>query len=60
MAGIKAQRSGIGITGIRERVRQLKGTLNIRSSPVGTKVAVTLPIASTFEPEGPREKCLPD
>jgi signal transduction histidine kinase len=60
MAGIKAQRSGVGITGVRERVRQLKGTLNIRSSPLGTKVAVTLPVASTFEPEGTREKCLPD
>jgi signal transduction histidine kinase len=49
LSGIKAQHSGVGITGIRERVRQLNGILNIQSSPKGTRVAVTLPVSATPE-----------
>jgi signal transduction histidine kinase len=34
---------GVGIAGMRERVRQLHGTFNISSSPRGTRVSVSLP-----------------
>jgi signal transduction histidine kinase len=34
---------GVGIAGMRERVRQLHGTFNISSSPSGTRVSVSLP-----------------
>ena len=43
LAGVRAQRSGVGITGMRERVRQLGGVLDIQSSEKGTKVSVTFP-----------------
>ncbi len=38
---------GVGLRGMRERLRQLGGTLEIKSSENGTTVLVTLPIAST-------------
>lgn len=34
---------GVGIVGMRERVRQLDGTFRISSSPRGTRVFVSLP-----------------
>jgi signal transduction histidine kinase len=34
---------GVGIAGMRERVRQLDGTFNITSGPRGTRVSVSLP-----------------
>jgi signal transduction histidine kinase len=34
---------GVGIAGMRERVRQLDGTIRISSSPRGTRVFVSLP-----------------
>jgi PAS domain S-box-containing protein len=45
--GIRAQRSGVGITGMRERVRHLKGSMDIHSNGTGTKVSVTLPVLKT-------------
>ena len=35
---------GVGIAGMRERLRQLAGTLKIHSSPSGTKVIATVPM----------------
>jgi two-component system, NarL family, sensor kinase len=35
---------GVGITGMRERVKQLGGQMKIESSPRGTTVSVTLPL----------------
>jgi signal transduction histidine kinase len=35
---------GVGIAGMRERFRQLRGSLQIRSSPMGTTVVVTAPV----------------
>ncbi|MBO0911783.1 MAG: sensor histidine kinase [Acidobacteria bacterium] len=35
--------SGVGIPGMRERVRELGGDLEIRSGPAGTSIAVRLP-----------------
>jgi PAS domain S-box-containing protein len=44
LAGIHAQRSGVGITGMRERVRHFGGTMDIQSNGTGTKILVTLPV----------------
>ena len=47
---IRGHRTGVGITGMRERVRHLQGKMDIQSNPNGTKVSVTLPIR-IFETE---------
>jgi len=53
LARIQAQRSGVGITGIRERVRHFRGVMDIQSSGRGTKISVTFPIlmSATSEPK---------
>jgi signal transduction histidine kinase len=53
LAELQSQGSGVGIRGMRERVRQFKGEMNIESSPAGTAVLVTipLPVASSSEPD---------
>jgi two-component system sensor histidine kinase UhpB len=38
---------GIGIPGMRERVRQLGGTLRIRSSSEGTLLEISLPLEAS-------------
>jgi two-component system NarL family sensor kinase len=43
--------AGVGITGMRERVRQLGGRLEISSSGTGTKIVARLPIAETSSKE---------
>jgi len=40
---IQAHRTGVGITGMRERVRHLNGTIDIQSDANGTKISVSLP-----------------
>jgi PAS domain S-box-containing protein len=50
--GIHAQRSGVGIAGMRERVRNLKGTMDIHSDATGTKISVKLPVSPTAPPGG--------
>jgi PAS domain S-box-containing protein len=42
--GIRSQRSGVGITGIRERVRHFNGIMQIHSNSTGMKISVTLPL----------------
>jgi PAS domain S-box-containing protein len=51
LTGIQTQRSGVGITGMRERVRHFKGVMNIQSNSKGTKVSVTIPITAIPESE---------
>jgi PAS domain S-box-containing protein len=41
------QASGVGIAGMRERMRDLGGRMKIQSGDRGTKVTVTLPISET-------------
>ena len=40
-------RTGVGLRGMRERLRQLGGTLQIQSNGHGTQVIATLPVART-------------
>ena len=44
LVSIQGQNAGVGISGIRERVRHLRGTVNIQSNPSGTTISVTLPV----------------
>ena len=44
LAALKAQRTGVGITGMRERVRQLNGEMDIQSDSAGATILVTLPL----------------
>jgi PAS domain S-box-containing protein len=44
--GINKQRSGVGIAGMRERIRHFKGMMNIYSNGGGTRISVMLPIAT--------------
>jgi PAS domain S-box-containing protein len=44
LADIRVQGSGVGIRGMRERVRQFAGTMKIDSTPTGTTIHITLPI----------------
>jgi signal transduction histidine kinase len=45
LAELRAQRSGVGFTGMRERVRHFGGEMTIESSSNGTKIEVRLPVA---------------
>ncbi len=44
LAEIQAKGSGVGITGMRERVRQFGGYMNIESNHKGTTISFTLPL----------------
>jgi signal transduction histidine kinase len=46
---------GVGIRGMRERLRQLGGTLEIHSNGSGTVVVVKLPLAETSSSPNPVE-----
>ncbi len=50
IGGEEAQQIGVGISGMRLRLEQLGGQLDIRSSPSGTHVSARVPIAPV-EPE---------
>jgi signal transduction histidine kinase len=43
LAQLQSQGSGVGIRGMRERVRQFHGEMNIESSSSGTSVLVAIP-----------------
>ncbi len=44
LAEIQAKGSGVGITGMRERVRQFGGQMNIQSGEKGTTILFTIPM----------------
>jgi signal transduction histidine kinase len=46
----KGMSFGVGLTGMRERVRELGGRLDIQSSPANTIVTVTLPLSENRQP----------
>jgi len=56
--GIRGHRSGVGITGMRERVRHLNGSMEIHSNGTGTKISVAWPLLTTemFEHENRLQK----
>ncbi len=41
--------SGVGLAGMRERIRELGGQLNIQSGPTGTGISVSMPLAGKVE-----------
>ncbi|MHB8217484.1 MAG: PAS domain-containing sensor histidine kinase [Candidatus Sulfotelmatobacter sp.] len=50
LAEIQSQGSGVGISGIRERLRHLSGELVVESNGSGTKVYATLPLPTLLSP----------
>lgn len=44
LAEINSGRTGVGIKGMRERLRQFSGTMSIKSEGLGTDILVTIPI----------------
>ena len=50
LAAIQSQGTGVGIRGMRERVRHLRGDLVIESNGAGTKVCATLPLTTSLSP----------
>jgi signal transduction histidine kinase len=50
LAAIQSHGTGVGIRGMRERVRHLRGDLVIESNGSGTKVHATLPLAASLSP----------
>ena len=51
LAEIQSGRSGVGIGGMRERLRQFEGTMNIESDSSGTRIFATIPLAKRALPE---------
>jgi PAS domain S-box-containing protein len=51
LAEIQSGRSGVGITGMRERLRQFEGTLDIESGDSGTRVFAIIPVPKAATPE---------
>jgi signal transduction histidine kinase len=41
---IQTRGSGVGIRGMRERLRQLRGEMSIESTPTGTKISLQIPV----------------
>ena len=55
LAEVQSQGSGVGIQGMRERVRQFKGNYAIDSSDSGTRISATIPTPQEASPtERPR------
>jgi PAS domain S-box-containing protein len=51
LAEIQLGRSGVGIGGMRERLRQFEGTMNIESDSSGTQIFATIPLPKGVSPE---------
>jgi PAS domain S-box-containing protein len=51
LAEIQSRGSGVGILGMRERLRQFHGNMKIKSGPTGTYVQVTIPIPGQSQTE---------
>jgi PAS domain S-box-containing protein len=54
LSGIQSNASGVGIRGMRERVRHLGGKISIQSNGSGTTVSVSLPVSpetKEFQPK---------
>src|ERR1700723_1429565 len=51
LAEIQSGRTGVGIGGMRERLRQFEGTMNIESDSSGTRVFATVPLPKAASPD---------
>lgn len=51
LAEIQARGSGVGIAGIRERLRQFEGELNIVPTSSGTRVIARIPLPKEIAPK---------
>jgi PAS domain S-box-containing protein len=51
LAEIQLGRSGVGIAGMRERLRQFDGTMNIESDSSGTRICAAIPLRKAASPE---------
>jgi len=51
LAKIQSQGSGVGIRGMRERIRQFGGVMNIESDGTGTTISFTFPLLDAPAPE---------
>src|SRR6204780_5456934 len=51
LAAIQSGCSGVGISGMRERLRQFDGTMKIESDSSGTRISATIPLPKTASPE---------
>jgi PAS domain S-box-containing protein len=51
LAEIQSGRSGVGIRGMRERLSQFEGTMNIESDSCGTRILATIPMPKSVSPE---------
>jgi PAS domain S-box-containing protein len=51
LAEIQSGCSGVGISGMRERLRQFEGTMKIESDSSGTRIFATIPLPKTASPE---------
>jgi signal transduction histidine kinase len=47
LAEVESRGSGLGIRGIRERLRQFEGSMKIESGSTGTRVTATIPLTRT-------------
>jgi signal transduction histidine kinase len=47
LAEVQTQGTGVGVRGMRERVRQFDGQMEIASNNIGTTVSISFPIART-------------
>lgn len=56
LAELQLQGSGVGIAGMRERIRQFSGALEIHSNGKGTKISVTVPAATQQNSAGKRDR----
>ena len=55
LAEIQSQGSGVGIRGMRERLLQFRGAMNVESDSSGTRVVITIPIPKGASQPASRE-----
>ncbi|HTC49939.1 MAG TPA: PAS domain S-box protein [Candidatus Aquilonibacter sp.] len=58
LAEIESGRSGVGIGGMRERLRQFEGTMNIESDSSGTRIFGTIPLHKATSPDESKAESL--
>ena len=59
LAEIQSGGSGVGIRGMRERVRQFRGEMKMESNSSGTKIIVSIPVPRTGELSGAEDQLWP-